>query len=347
MITRAILLIALFTGTVFATENARQLAEKANKSLEQGDFEAAIQQYELALTQSNDPRITYNKAIAHYRRGEIDTARGLFESIVGKSDQQLAAKARYNIGNAYYAEAVKFLDDKNPKVAISKLSSAIDEYRRALALDRKDRDARTNIELAYRLRKQLEQKEQQNEKQQQDQQDKDQDDQDQDDQDPDSDSDQQQDPDQQDPQQNQDQPSESDEQESPQDSQQDQSDEQEPSDQQQSDSSNDPSQQDKNSEQSKQDSQANESDEQDKESDSQSSTDEDQSSEKPPEGELEPINDQQDANADPKKMQQRDEKMTLEEARKMLQAIRDSNFRRRLDQRRRMQMRRIPVDKDW
>ena len=171
---RVLLLIALFTGIACAKENAARLAQKASESLEQGDFESAIQQYEQAQALSVDPRITYNKAIAHYRRGEIDTARGLFESIVGKSDQQLAAKARYNIGNAYYSEAVKFLEDKNPTVAISKLSSAIEEYRRALTLNRKDRDARTNIELAYRLRKQLEQEQQQQQDDQQQQQDEDQ-----------------------------------------------------------------------------------------------------------------------------------------------------------------------------
>lgn len=356
---RVLLLIALFTGIACAKENATQLAQKASESLEQGDFESAIRQYEQAQALSVDPRITYNKAIAHYRRGEIDTARGLFESVVGKSDQQLAARARYNIGNAYYSEAVKFLEDKNPTIAISKLSSAIEEYRRALTLNRKDRDARTNIELAYRLRKQLEQEQQQQDDQQQQdqqQQDEDQQDQEQDSQDNNSDQqqDQEQDPEQDSQQNPQDQPPDSDEQQSPQESQQDQSDDDQkerPDQQKQSDSPDDQNEKDQNSsQQSKQDSQPNKDDKQDKQNedtDSQNSADENQNSVQPPEGELEPVNDQQDTDSDPQRMQQRDQKMTLEEARKMLQAIRDANFRRRLDQRRRMQLRRIPVDKDW
>ena len=74
-----------------------------------------------------------------------------------------------------------------------------------------------------------------------------------------------------------------------------------------------------------------------------------ESSEEPPQGELSAAN---ESEQDPGSAQQQTQAfrggtMTNEEARKMLQAIRDRDMLRRLRRRAAEQRRRIPVEKDW
>ena len=336
----------LVAASAMARETGPELAMQARRAMDEGEFEQAIQLYDQALAISDDPRIAYNKAIAHYRRGELEQARQLFANVVGEGENAIAAKARFNLGNTDYAEAVQLLGQQQSEGAIAKLRSAIEHYRRAIAIDRKDRDARSNIELAYRLLKKLEQE---TEPQEQDQQ--------QDPSDQEQDQDQQDDSQQQDQNQNQQNGPQEDQQESDDSQEEQQSSENNDDQQSSSDRSNESQQSDdpqtQDESQSSDQNQDSDSDQQQQNEQSDpgqdeatSAKDEQQANQPLPEGDLKPANESAQPPQESPAEFKEGQKMTLEEARKMLQAVRDRNLRRRL-QKRRVQVRPIPVEKDW
>ncbi|MCG8584823.1 MAG: hypothetical protein MI757_08950, partial [Pirellulales bacterium] len=112
-------------------------------------------------------RDAYNDAVGLYRDGDIEQARALFQQATSSTDRNVEARARFNLANCDYAEAVALAEDDRP-AAIAKLESAIAHYRSSLSVDRHDSDARANIELARLLMDRLrrEEEQQQQEKQQ-------------------------------------------------------------------------------------------------------------------------------------------------------------------------------------
>lgn len=419
LVTLVVLPGSLLVIDEVAAQSTSTLGRVGNEALRQGDFDAAIEQYELALQATKaDPRIQYNKAIAHYRKGEIDAARGLFGKVVGSADPALAARARYNMGNVDYSLATQ-VASQDAGAATNLLRSAISHYRGSLAANPDDPDARANIELAARFMRQLkrqqdqQQSDQQNQQQgdQQNQQQSDQssddsqgddsqgddsqDDDSQDDSQPDQsqsgDGNQdQQDQDQQDQDRDQDQ---QDQDQQPQDQpEQDQqsgdgSEQQQDSESQSSDGSGDSEQESGDEDSSQQDSEESESGEQSEQdssngqqqppseepeeqqsqngnqqqdaaqSDEQPSDPQqanqdnaDDASQQPPDGELKALNEEGEGDEVPgyrPQQIQQSQKMTMQEARKMLQAVRDRDLRRRLQKLQQMRARRIPVEKDW
>ena len=115
---------------------------------------------------------TYNQGVAHYRSGQYTEARDFFTRSTGVSDRHLEAKARFNLANCDYAEAVA-LAEQDSQAAIEKLETAISHYRGALDANAGDADSRANAELARmlieRLREQQEQQQQQQDQEQEDQ----------------------------------------------------------------------------------------------------------------------------------------------------------------------------------
>mgnify|MGYP002623849614 CR=1 FL=1 len=331
----------------FAAQPA-DLVQRGNEALRAGKVEHALADYEQAAhIAPHLPELLYNQAVAQYRSGQYEQARQLFAQTAAKADARLDAKARYNLANCDYAEAVQ-LADKDKPAAIDRLKSAISHYRNALAGDPTDTDARANAQLAQILIERLQKEEEQ--QQQQDQ--------------------QQQDQQQQD-QQKQDQPQQDDS--SSEQSEQDQRNENDTQDQQQA---TQPSNQQDNN-RNRQSGEQNSVDESE-----QSSDEQDQQSDNPTEGELDAPNKeddstrQQDQSERPQrtpsddahsrdgkpsgeaggKPQFSDEEahgkaeaqpMTPEEAQKMLQAVRDRELLRRLKQQKQSHSRRVPVDRDW
>ena len=389
-----------------AAQSTSTLGRVGNEALRQGDYDAAIEQYELALQATKaDPRIQYNKAIAHYRKGEIDAARGLFGKVVGSADPALAARARYNMGNVDYSLATQ-VASQDAGAATNLLRSAISHYRGSLAADPDDPDARANIELAARFMRQLKRQQDQQQSDQQNQQQGDQQNQQQSDQSSDDSQDddqsqsgdgnqdqpeQDQDQDQQNQdQQNQDQQNQDQQpQDQPEQDQQsgDDSEQQQDSESQSSDGSGDSEQESGDEDSSQQDSEESESGEQSEQdssngqqqppseepeeqqaqngnqqqdapqSDEQPSDQQqanqdnaDDASQQPPDGELKALNEEGEGDEVPgyrPQQIQQSQKMTMQEARKMLQAVRDRDLRRRLQKLQQMRARRIPVEKDW
>ncbi len=110
-------------------------------------FEAAPEEH---VTDAPNYESLYNQGVAAYRDGNYEDARRLFTSSTAVTDRQLEAKARFNLANCEYSEAVT-LSSENPKEAIAKLETAISHYRGAIEANPQDSDARANAELAQLL----------------------------------------------------------------------------------------------------------------------------------------------------------------------------------------------------
>jgi Ca-activated chloride channel family protein len=159
-----------------AGDDARDLALKinsANSLLRDGKVEAAITAYQQAQEHGpNSADLSYNLAVAQYRKGDVSAAERLFQSTAAADNDALAAKSRYNLGNCKFASALRDAE-KDRSGAIKGLESAITHYRSSLDIEPTDADARANIERAAALIEKLrndEKKEQQKQQQQNSQQ---------------------------------------------------------------------------------------------------------------------------------------------------------------------------------
>ena len=327
----AYLMVLLCTSTALAAPppTKEQLAAAGDAALQSNDNNLAIEKYS-AINQPSDQTI-YNLGIAHYRNGDLKQAANQFRMTIGSQDDSVAARSRFNLGNAFYAQALNQLTppatDLTPPTAtqpptgttptpptasqapsatqdveagVKLLQSAITQYRSSLRIDPNDTDARANIELAQSLIDELDQ--QQQDQQQQDQQQQDQQQQDQ----------QQQDQQQQD-QQQQDQ----------------QQQDQQQQDQQQQDQQSTPDKKPPNSKD-------------EVEPEGEDSSD-------PSSGELTAVN-EQDEPLDQERGEPtlvKTDQMTEEEARKLLQSIRDRDMLRRLRKQAAERALRVPVERDW
>ena len=387
----AIAVLLLLPANGFA-QQAGSTASKINAANElvrqQKTTEAidAYNQIDLAVEAGSQSQLDYNLAVAHYRNSDYAAAITLFGEASKSLDREIAASSRHNLGNCHYAQALPLVESE-PEAAVEQLEKSIVHYRSALRLDRSNADSRSNIELARKLIKQIQdQKEQEQEQEQED-----------------SKQDQQQQSQEQNNESEQDK-SEQNEQDSQQDSQNNQSSESQDSQNQQNEQQQDSSQDAANQNNSS------ESQEPDKDSESKSESESKgesgDKSDQPPESGNEqtgeqtdnqrnqtnprqsdsnepgkPEDSQQADTADeqsadkskqpnPEQMageltadnqskakegdesaarvsQPGDGLMTREEALKMLQSVRDRDMLRRLQQQRRQRIRRVPVDKDW
>src|SRR4029079_19487640 len=175
-----LMLSSLLVGRqVLAAEGEREVAAEINKAnglLRSGDVDGAVKAYD--EVQNGAPEradLSYNMAVAQYRKGDMAAAEQLFNQAATADDDGLAAKARYNLGNCNYAAALCEAE-KDRSAAIKSLEKAIENYRSALEVDSTDADSRANIELASAMIDKLreQEKKQQQQKQQQDQKQRDQ-----------------------------------------------------------------------------------------------------------------------------------------------------------------------------
>lgn len=166
----AVLLLAPLARNVLAADPPPDtLVREANEALQHGEFDKALELYDQAGNQLPDsPELAFNKAVAHYRKGEYDKAKELFSAARRMTDPNLDAKAKFNLGNCAYAGALA--KRANTQEAVAELQSAIVHYKDAIEADPMDRDARTNIEMAQLLMKDLLDRQNQKQKQQQEQQ---------------------------------------------------------------------------------------------------------------------------------------------------------------------------------
>jgi Ca-activated chloride channel family protein len=156
------------------TIQAAQQMNAANALVRQGEIDKAIEDYQsIDPSSANRDELNYNLAVAEYRNGQIESAKQRFSEAAATSDASIASKARYNLGDCLYSEAVKLAGNDKP-AAIETLRTAISHYRSSLQGNPNNVDARANIELAGELIRRLQlqqQKQKEQDKQREQQQD--------------------------------------------------------------------------------------------------------------------------------------------------------------------------------
>lgn len=165
--------IGLAGSALAADRTLVKQVESGNAKYAAGEFDEALEVYKLAEADCPEcPELAYNQGLAHYRMRDFEKAHEKFNEALLTRDLRLEQRAKYNLGNVAYAQALEKMAD--PKEAVEHAQRAIAFYRDALELDENDTQARANIEIAQLLIKQLldEQKQQQEQEpnQQEDQQ---------------------------------------------------------------------------------------------------------------------------------------------------------------------------------
>lgn len=136
------------TMPLFAASPSK-LVEEGNRLYRKGKYNEANQSYEKAAVDiPESPEIYFNKGNAYLAQGDMEKARELFRQAAQKATEvKLEARAKYNLGNLTFQEAVKYQDNDLQK-ALSKLEESARFYREVLDLDPSDEDAKYNIEVA-------------------------------------------------------------------------------------------------------------------------------------------------------------------------------------------------------
>ncbi|MBI3563715.1 MAG: VWA domain-containing protein [Elusimicrobia bacterium] len=117
------------------------LLRDGNRKYGQEKYDEALELYgQAAARRPNDPRPAFNAGDALYRLDRASDAAGAFASVAGRrgAPAPLRAASLYNLGNALYQNG--------------DYAGAADAYRKALALDPSDADARKNLVVALNRR---------------------------------------------------------------------------------------------------------------------------------------------------------------------------------------------------
>jgi len=173
---RRILLVLLAAGALGWLDPSATPREAA-RLYAAGKYDDAAAKYNQALVDEPDSALLhFNLGDAEYRRNQYDAALRAFASLPDD------AAAQYNQGNALYQMGLA-AEQAKPQEALQKWAEALVAYRRAIASDPADEDAKFNYEWVTRKIEELQKKlqeQQQNQDQQQNQQNDQQDQQDQD-----------------------------------------------------------------------------------------------------------------------------------------------------------------------
>ncbi|MBC8310169.1 MAG: hypothetical protein H8E83_06625 [Planctomycetes bacterium] len=352
----------LLSITLATTPEA--LLESADTQLSQNNWEEAANTLDEYIRIESTPtsEAMYDRGVAHYNLGEYDIASQAFDNAMASStDTTLKTYSAFNLGNSIYQQTMTSLEGTGTEApsnediisledAKTQIKHSLDSYRSAIKLDSTDMDARANGELAWSMLQQLNQMQEKMEEEQQKQQ---QDDQQQQEQDEKS-ADQQKD----DQEQKDDGSSEKEQQK--QDSEESEENK-DGSDSKQNQEKSDSDKQSKDNTESKQ----NEDDQKSKEQNSEEQGDQneskktqdetqdgqqDQQQQQEPseDGELESIEEEMNESKDQStSVKDEGERLSEDEANRLLQLIRDKEQQRRKALAARKAANRVPVGKDW
>ncbi|MCA9289724.1 MAG: hypothetical protein KDA25_01260 [Phycisphaerales bacterium] len=167
---RATLLLVLVmlgsTRTVVAADDARTLLRDAEVAMGEERYVDACAAWDAARAALPlDAALPYNMAVARFRQGRFADAASLFgEAAAMARDPGASADAYFNRGNAALQDGLTRLPPggappTNPAdldAAAERFDAAKADFRRVLAADPTDEDARHNAELAHRKRQLVE-----------------------------------------------------------------------------------------------------------------------------------------------------------------------------------------------
>lgn len=185
----ALAILMLGTSLDSLAQEERITLRKGNSSFEDGDYQSAISKYEEALDMDkNYGKAYYNKGNAHYRSNEIDAAVQEYELAASNAEDPLQESQVYhNLGNCYLNAARALMNQPpNPNDSVQPpdpqqfVRASIETYKKALRKNPADEETRYNLAYAQQLLEEgggggqdQQQNQQQDQEQQQDQQEQD------------------------------------------------------------------------------------------------------------------------------------------------------------------------------
>lgn len=321
--------IVLLLASLAAAGTAHAASvREAQRLYAAGKYAQALAEYQAAVGDKPTPQLDFNMGAAAYKAGQYGDAAGAFARALGSDDPKLQEQGFYNLGNAQFRLGEQTKESK-PQQTMQAWQQALDAYEGALKVDPKDEDARYNRDFVKHaleeLQKQQQQKQDQKDKQDQQKQDQKKDD-------------QQQQQQQQQDQEKQDQPQNGDDQKQQQQQDQQKQDEQQKQDQQQGDGQPQPTPDQQQKQQPKNDSGKDE-------------QKQDQQDQQPSQGEQQKSDDQQQGDSQQTgKPQQQPGQMSPDEARDLLDSLKDGEENlQQLDQNAQQQRRGRPreQERDW
>lgn len=111
------------------------------------------------------PWKSYQKGVDFYRQLDYDQAGNNFLKSLNTDDRTLEEWASYNSGNTAYEKA-RASEKQDPAAALKIYQEALEYYRRAIAADQRDKDAKFNYELTAKKVKELDQQQKQSKQKQ-------------------------------------------------------------------------------------------------------------------------------------------------------------------------------------
>lgn len=144
----ALFCLVMGFGSTAGAQTHRSLIGEGNEAFESGKFPDAEVEYKKALQDYPDSKIgQFNLGDAYYKQERYDEAQQAFATFAATGDNALeASKAFYNLGNTLYQAG--------------KLEESIEAYKQTLRLNPTDEEARYNLELARKKKKEEEKKDQ-------------------------------------------------------------------------------------------------------------------------------------------------------------------------------------------
>lgn len=333
--------------------NPQALLERAQSNINDSNWAEAAKSLDEYMRTETNPTVEamYDRGIAHYNLGEYEVAIHSFEDAMSDAqDPMLQTFSAFNFGNAMYQQTLTSLEGTGTGAPSSDAIIALEDakaqikqvlmsYRAAIALDQSDMDARANGELAWQMLQQLNQmQEQMEEQQKEDEQQQNQD---------------EESADEQEENQEQKQNGSSEEEQQKQDGEQSEEGEQSEDQQQDGQQEQQKNQEGEQSEQNQQEQNGEQSeDQQEGEQSDQPLTGEGEQQEQEPQdspdGELETTDEQMNEMKSPStSLKDEGERLSEDEANRLLQLIRDKEQQRRKAIAARKAANRVPVGKDW
>ena len=135
----------LFTGFL---ETSQDTVKKGNEHFQNKRYQSALESYrKVQLKNPDAPEVLYDLGTALYKVDSLqESAQDLEAASKKATDPKLKARAFYNNGNVQYR--------------LGNFEEAIDSYKKALALDPTDKDAKYNLEFLQKQKSKMDKKDQ-------------------------------------------------------------------------------------------------------------------------------------------------------------------------------------------
>ncbi|MCP5538087.1 MAG: VWA domain-containing protein [Akkermansiaceae bacterium] len=134
----------LMFGLIQTVDSAQ--VDVADQAFEAGQFQQALEIYEVLAEKSEDARVWYKKGNSQYRLARYEEAVLSYEDALKRQPEGwLIRDITYNLGNAYFHQS-KNAEDLY--TALSLMNQSVTMFRRVILQNPDDRDAAVNMELA-------------------------------------------------------------------------------------------------------------------------------------------------------------------------------------------------------